>query len=459
MAEKFDLVVVGGGPGGYPAAIRAAQLGLNVALVEADKLGGECTNYGCIPTKAMIKAAEAVTAAALLPFIKGRPDYDFKDLMEWVTDFSKRISQGVEYLLKGYGVELVRGRARIEAPGFLSVDGDRLRYEKLVVSVGTSPAFPRGLEPDGSVVHDNRSILGLRRKPGSMLIIGGGYIGVEYAAAMARLGVEVHLVEALDRILPLMDKDFSRIVERHLKKLGVKIYTGTIVEEMKRGEASIAATLKGGNSIEADIALVATGRRPNTAGLGLERIGVRLNGKGYITVNDGMETSAPGVYAAGDVAGPPLLAHKAFLQAVVAAERAAGDESAAYDAKAVPQVVYTEPEIASTGFTLEEARKQGIDAEEKRLPLGSLARVSMEGCSDCFAKIVYERSSKAVLGFHIAAPHASEIIAAATLAIEMGATLEDIALTIHPHPTVSEALKEAAELALERPIHFLLKRK
>ncbi len=459
MPEKFDLVVVGGGPGGYPAAIRAAQLGLNVALVEADKLGGECTNYGCIPTKAMIKAADAITAASLLPFVKGRPDYDFEGLMEWVNGFSRRISQGVEYLLKGYGVEVVRGKARVEAPGVLSVDGDKLRFEKLIVSVGTSPAFPRGLEPDGVVVHDNRSILGLRRKPGSMLVVGGGYIGVEYAAAMARLGVEVHLVEALDRILPVMDRDFSRVVERHLKRLGVKIYTGTVVEELVRRESSAVARIRGGPQLEVDVVLVATGRRPNTQGLGLERLGVKLDEKGYIVVNEGMETSSPGVYAAGDVAGPPLLAHKAFLQAVVAAERAAGDESAAYDAKAVPQVVYTEPEVASTGLTLEEARRQGIDAEEKRLPLGSLARVSMEGCSDCFAKIVYERSSKAVLGFHVAAPHASEIIAAATLAIEMGATLEDVALTIHPHPTVSEAFKEAAELALERPIHFLLRRR
>jgi len=458
LAERFDLVVVGGGPGGYPAAVRASQLGLNVALVEADRLGGECTNYGCIPTKALIRAASGLSAA-LLPFVRGSLDYDFQGLMEWVNGFAARVSQGVEYLLKGYGVEVFRGRARVEAPGVLSVDGDTIRFDRLVVSVGTSPSFPPGLEPDGLVVHDNRSILGLKRKPGSMLIVGGGYIGVEYAAAMARLGVEVHLVEALDRLLPLMDRDFSRIVERHLKRMGVKVYTGTIVEELARREASARARLKGGAELEVDTVLVATGRRPNTRGIGLERLGVQLDERGYIRVNEGMETSAPGVYAAGDAAGPPLLAHKAFLQAVVAAERAAGDDSAAYDPKAVPQVVYTEPEIASTGLTLEEAKRLGLDAEEKRLPLGSLARVSMEGCSDCFAKIVYERSSKALLGFHVAAPHASEIIAAATIAVEMGATLEDIALTIHPHPTVSEALKEAAELALERPIHFLLSRR
>jgi len=458
VAEKYDLVVLGGGPGGYPAAVRAAQLGLNVALVEADKLGGECTNYGCIPTKALIRAAEALHAASL-PFIRGGVSADFGELMEWVKGFSSRISGGVEFLLKGYGVQVYRGHGSIHAPGVLSVDGEMVRFEKLIVATGTSPAEIPGLEPDGEIVHDNRSILGLKRKPSRMLIVGGGYIGVEYAAAMAKLGVEVHIVELLDRLLPGMDRDFGRIVERHLKKLGVKVYTRTRVEGLERREAYAVARLSGNKSVEADTVLVAVGRRPNTSGIGLEKLGVILDDKGYVKVNERMEArGAPGVYAAGDVTGPPLLAHKAFLQAVVAAESASGDRSAAYDPRGVPSVVFTDPEIASVGLTLEEARRLGLKAAERRLPLGGLARASLEGCGDCFAKIVYDEDSKALLGFHIAAPNASEIIAAAALAIEMGATLEDVALTIHPHPTVSEALKEAAELALGRPIHFLLKR-
>jgi len=462
LAEKFDLVVIGGGPGGYPAAVRASQLGLNVALVEAAGLGGECTNYGCIPTKALLHPTHALWLLRQTGVARD-VDVDFERLMEFARSMASRVSGGVETLLKGYGVEVVRGRARVAGRGVVEVEGyGELGYSKLVVAVGTEPSRLPGMEPDGQVVHDNRSILGLRRKPGRMLIVGGGYIGVEFATVMARLGVEVHLVEVMDRLLPGMDRDFSRVVERHLRRLGAKIYTSSRVEALERREgyarASIAAP-KGRVEVEADTVLVAVGRRPSTRGLGLERLGVELDDKGYIRVTSGMETSAPGVYASGDVTGPPLLAHKAFAQAVVAAERAAGDRSSAYDPKAVPAVVYTEPELASAGMTLEEARRAGFDAVEQRYPLGAMARVSIEGCSGCFVKVVYERGSGALLGVHMAAPNASEVIAEAALAIELGATLEDLALTIHPHPSASEALREAAEMALERPIHYILRRR
>jgi dihydrolipoamide dehydrogenase len=459
LPEKFDLVVIGGGPGGYPAAVRASQLGLNVALVEADRLGGECTNYGCIPTKAMLYPTQAAWA---LRRLGGRADIGFDRVLSFAREMAERVSGGVETLLRGYGVEVVKGRARVKGRGVLEVEGyGELRFDKLIVATGTKPSHLPGLEPDGEVVHDNRTILGLKGKPGRMLIVGGGYIGVEYATVMARLGVEVHLVEVMDRLLPAMDRDFSRVVERHLRALGVKVYLSSRVEGVERREGYVKASVsgpKGRVEVEADTVLVAVGRRPNTAGLGLERLGVELDERGYVRVNSGMETSARGVYASGDVAGPPLLAHKAFLQAVVAAERAAGDHSAAYDPRAVPAVVYTEPELASAGMTLEEARKAGFDAEEKRYPLAAMPRVSMEGCRDCFIKVVYERGTGAILGVHVAAPHASEIIAEAVLAMEMGATLEDLALTIHPHPTVSEALREVAEFALERPIHYVIRR-
>ncbi|MCE4615587.1 MAG: dihydrolipoyl dehydrogenase [Aeropyrum sp.] len=458
--EKFDLVVIGGGPGGYPAAVRASQLGLNVALVEADSLGGECTNYGCIPTKALLYPSGLAASLARLEFAKGYVEIDFEGLMDWVSGVVESVSGGVSSLLKGYGVEVLRGRARISAPGVVEVEGvGSIGYEKLIVATGTSPARIPGLEPDGDVVHDNRSILRLRRKPGRMLIVGGGYIGVEYATVMSRLGVEVTVVELMERLLPTMMRDFSRVVERRLRSEGVRILTGRKVESLERREGYAKARISGVGEEEFDTVLVAVGRKPNSRGLGLEGLGVKTDSHGYIVVNEGMETTSPGVYASGDVSGPPLLAHKAFLQGVVAAERAAGDSTAAYDARAVPAVVYTDPELATTGLTLDEAKKMGVDAAETRLPLAALARVALEGCRECFAKIVYERSTGAVLGFHVAAPHASEIIAEATLAIEMGATVEDLASTIHPHPSVSESVKEVAELALEKPIHYILKRR
>ncbi len=458
--EKFDLVVIGGGPGGYPAAVRASQLGLNVALVEADSLGGECTNYGCIPTKALLYPSGLAASLARLEFAKGHVEIDFEGLMDWVSGVVESVSGGVSSLLKGYGVEVLRGRARISAPGVVEVEGvGSIGYEKLIVATGTSPARIPGLEPDGDVVHDNRSILRLRRKPGRMLIVGGGYIGVEYATVMSRLGVEVTVVELMERLLPTMMRDFSRVVERRLRSEGVRILTGRKVESLERREGYAKARISGVGEEEFDTVLVAVGRKPNSRGLGLEGLGVKTDSHGYIVVNEGMETTSPGVYASGDVSGPPLLAHKAFLQGVVAAERAAGDSTAAYDARAVPAVVYTDPELATTGLTLDEAKKMGVDAAETRLPLAALARVALEGCRECFAKIVYERSTGAVLGFHVAAPHASEIIAEATLAIEMGATVEDLASTIHPHPSVSESVKEVAELALEKPIHYILKRR
>ncbi|MEB3774603.1 MAG: FAD-dependent oxidoreductase, partial [Desulfurococcales archaeon] len=324
--------------------------------------------------------------------------------------------------------------------------------------LGTSPASLPGIRVDGDTVHDNRTILGLRRKPASILIIGGGYIGVEYANIMAKHGVEVFLVEMLPRLLPGMDEDFSRIVTRRLKRRGVKVYTETKVEEVTVGEGGVKARLSGSRVIEAEKVLVAVGRRPNTRDVGLEREGVKLDDKGYIVVDEEMKTVNPRIYASGDVTGPPLLAHKAFLQGIVAGTNAAGG-SIVYEPRAIPSVVYTDPELASVGMTLEEARSRGLDAVEKKYPLGGLAMANILGSTDGFVKLVIDNDSGSLLGVHIAAPHAGEIIAELALALEFGGTVEDLALTIHPHPSISEAVKEAAELALGRPIHYLLRRR
>jgi len=362
LAEKYDVVVVGGGPGGYPAAIRASQLGLNTALVEEDSLGGECTNYGCIPTKAMLKPVEHIAHALRYPFASGSITVDYASYMEWVRDIVSSVSSGVGMLLKGYGVDVYRGRGVLESSTRVRLGDDTILWaDKIIIATGTSPATLPGVSVDGIVVHDNRSILGLRRKPGSMMIVGGGYIGVEYANIMSKLGVEVYMVEMMPRLLPGMDRDLARVAERRLKKGGVKLHLNTVLKELNVGESSAVAILSNGSRIEVDTVLIAVGRKPNTRGIGLESTGVMVDSRGFVRVDDRMNTSNPRIYASGDITGPPLLAHKAFLQAVIAGENAAGVESY-YQPRAVPSIIYTEPELASTGYTLEEARKQGYNA-------------------------------------------------------------------------------------------------
>ncbi len=457
--ENYDVIVIGGGPGGYPAAIRSSQLGLRVALVEQGRLGGECVNYGCIPTKSMVKPVETLWSLSRMGFIKLSFEVDFESYMNWVNSVSSKVSEGVAGLLRGYSVDVYDAKARLSEGGLVELsDGRVLKASKIVVSTGTDPAALPNIEFDGALIHNNRTILGLRKKPSRIIIVGAGYIGVEFANVMAKVGVEVHLVEALDRVLPMMEEDFSKLLSRRLSRLGVKIYTSTRIEEVDRRDSYVKARLSNGVELEANHMLVAVGRKPNTRGIGLEKAGVELDERGYVKVDESMKTSNPSIYAAGDSTGPPLLAHKAFAQAIVAAEAIAGLKSF-YDPKAIPSIVFADPEIVSVGLTEAEAKKAGYNVGVTKLPLGGLARAVIEDSLDSFIKIVYEDSSKTILGIHIAGPHASELAGEAALAIEMGATLEDLSSTIHPHPTISEALQEVAELALRKPKHFILRRK
>jgi len=451
--RRYDLVVIGGGPGGYPAAVHAAQMGLRVALVEARALGGECTNYGCIPTKALRRIALAAYIASSV----GRVEFEYKKLIREAMMVVDKIRAGIEQLLEGYDIDIIRARARLRPGGIVEAGNLVLEAEKMVLAPGTEPWSPPGLEPDGRQVHDNRSFLSLEGLPQRLLIVGGGPIGVEYADIMARLGVEVYLVELMPRLLPGMDRDLSLTAKRWLTSLGVKVYTSTRITRLERGKNKVEAVLESGGRIETDAVLVATGRQPSTRGMGLEEAGVELDEKGYIKVDDYMATSAPGVYAAGDAAGPPLLAHKAIAQSIVAGVNAAGGK-AIYKPKAVPMVVYMEPELAQAGYTLEEARKAGLDAAETRIRLGGIASAVMEGAEAGLVKIVYEERSHRVLGVVVTAPRASEFIAEAALAVEKGVTLEELASVVHPHPSVSEVLQEVAEAALGRPTHYMTRR-
>lgn len=449
---------MGGGPGGYPAAIRASQLGMKVALIEMNKLGGECTNYGCIPTKALIRPANVLWAVKKLGFIRGNVELSFEEYMEWVNTVVRKISGGIDTLLKSYGVDLYRGVASIRDGETIYVENiGELKAKKMLLATGTDPADLPVVRVDGEVIHNNRTIISLKKKPSSILIVGGGYIGVEFASVFAKIGVKVTVVEVMQSLLPGMDPDVSRAAERILRNLGVKIYTETTVKSLsvKGGEAFVE--LSGGDTFSVEKILVAVGRKPKLIP-GAEKLGVELDEKGYIRVDRSMKTSLPNIYASGDITGPPLLAHRAFAQSLVAAENIAG-RSAAFDPKAIPSVIFTDPEIAFVGIGENDARKQGYKAKSVKLPLGGVARAAIEDVEEGFAKIVFDEETKEILGFYVVAPRASEIISEAVLAIEMGAALEDLSLTIHPHPTISEVLEEISELALGRPKHFFIRKR
>lgn len=453
IMKKYDVLVVGGGPGGYPAAIRASQNGAKVAIIERDRFGGECTNYGCIPTKALLKGAKIASDLAKYPFVVGDTEIDYRELVKWVRKVSNRSSRGIEYLLKGYGVDIYKGEAIFKDIRNVTVNGEELYGDKIILAMGSKPVDIPGFAVDGEYIHNNRSILDISELPNSIAIIGAGYIGVEYATIFSELGVDVYLIELLDRVLPLMDKDFSMLMDRLLKKRDVKIYTSVKAEEWVGNGESVMVKLSNGVKLEVDIVLIAVGRKPNSRDL--DKLGVKLDNEGFVIVDEMNKTSIDGVYAVGDLAGKPMLAHKAFLEGVIAGENASGGEMYRVS-KYIPSVVYTEPELVSVGFTYDEAKEAGYDVKEVIYPIGGLAKAYIEGVSEGFVKLIVDGEGL-IYGIHMAAPNASELAGEATYLLETRASLEDLSLTVHPHPTVSEALREAAEYSLGKPYHYLLK--
>lgn len=455
--RNYDLIVLGGGPGGYPAAIRASQLGMNVALIEGDALGGECTNYGCIPTKALMYLLNLVDNVKKLP-VKSDVKLDFKEISEWLRNVVMKVRSGIEYLLKGYGVDIIKGWARFTGKRTLEVMGlGELRFKKAIIAVGTHPKSLKEFPFDKRVVIDNRSFFMLNKIPSSMTVIGGGPVGIEFATILSKLGCKVHLVEEAPRLLTEFDKDIARGITRSLKKLGVILHINTKIKKTEINSEGVKILFINGESIECEKVLVAIGRKPNTEDLGLEKAKVIIDEEGFVIVDHSMRTSNPHIYASGDVTGPPFLAHKAFYQGVVAAEAAAGLKSK-YDPKAVPNIVFSDPEVVSVGLSEDEARDLGFNVKTSRLPISALARGIMEG-EEGFVKIVSDDEEGTILGIHMIGPRATELSAEMALVVEMGLTAEDLVLTLHPHPTFAEAIKEAAELHLGRPIHILLKRK
>ena len=464
MATKtFDAVVVGAGPGGYVAAIRLAQLGKKTALVEKEALGGVCINWGCIPSKALIAAANLVDdmrSASDRGILVEPPRVDLARLRQFKNDVVKKLTGGIGLLEKGNGVEVLKGTATFLGPNAIEVDGGgektRVEAQAFLVATGARPIEIPGFE-FGKDVWSAKEAVDLPEIPGKLVVIGGGVIGLELGTVYAKLGSKVTVVEALPTILSGIDPDAVRVVEKNLRQRGVDVHLNAKARGMERRGTALAVKIEVDGKeqvLAADKVLVAVGFRPNTSGIGLEAAGVKLDPRGYVGVNERYQTSVPSIYAFGDLTGPPFLAHKASKEAEIAAEVVAGKKSER-DWAAMPAAIFTDPEVASAGLSEEEARRQGLDPLVGKFAFGALGRALAIQHSEGFVKVVADRESKLLLGVTIVGPEASDLIAEATVALEMGAYLEDVALTIHAHPTLPEALMEACKAALGEAIHRL----
>jgi dihydrolipoamide dehydrogenase len=458
MAETLrpDAVVIGAGVGGYPCAIKLAQLGKKTLLVERDRIGGTCLNWGCIPSKAIIQAAdfyERTKKAAGEMGIEGTAQsrLDMRKLQAWKNKVVERLTGGIAQLLKGNKVEILEGRARFLGKGTaLEVDGQRIEPRAVVIATGARPVEIPGIPIDERRVLSAKGALDLAEVPATLVVVGGGAIGLELGTAYAKLGSKVTVVEMLDTVLFGVEPELVRWVVRKLNALGVEILTGAKVTGLDKNGVRV-----GERTIEAEKILVSIGFKPNSEGLGLEDLGVARDGRGHIAVNERMETNVPGIYAIGDVTGAPYLAHRATKMGIVAAEAIAGKKTA-FDARAVPAGIFTDPEIGTVGLTEEQARKKGLSVKVGKFPFSALGKAQIHDYpAPGVVKIVADAGSGLVLGVHICGHGANDLLGEAALGIEMGATLEDVALTIHAHPTLPEAIMEAAEAAIGKPIHAL----
>jgi dihydrolipoamide dehydrogenase len=466
MATKtFDAVVVGGGPGGYVAAIRLAQLGKKTALVEKESLGGVCLNWGCIPSKALIAAAnlvEEIRTAGERGIVVEAPRVDVAKLREFKNEVVKKMVGGVGFLEKGNGVEVVKGTATFVAPNAVEVsagDGQKTRLEApaLVVATGARPIEIPGFAFDGKDVWSAREAVDLPEIPKRLVCIGAGVIGAELGTVYAKLGSQVTFLEALPQILTGIDPEAVRFVQKGFRRRGVTVHVNAKAKglERKGGALVVHAEVDGKPlDVECDKILLGVGFRPNSEGIGLDKLGVKLDAKGHVAVNEQFRTSVPSIYAIGDLIGPPYLAHKAFKEAEIAAEAIAGMKSAK-DWVALPGAIFTDPEIGTVGMSEEEARKAGYDPIVGKFALGANGRAVAIDHAEGFVKVVGDRTSKLLLGATFCGAEASDLVAEAALALEMGAYLEDVALTIHAHPTLSEAFHEACKSALGESIHAL----
>ena len=466
MADSnFDIVVIGAGPGGYVAAIRAAQLGYNTACVEEGNLGGVCLNIGCIPTKALLESAAMITHlghAKDFGVTVGEIRTDLAQAVKRSRQVSDRLVKGIGFLFKKNKVTHLQGRGRLAGKGKVEVKGkdgktQTVTAKHVIIATGSRPRDLPFLKIDHDRVWDSTDAMMAQQPPKSLAIVGAGAIGCEFADVYAAFGTQVTIIEVVDRILPLEDKDCSAVVEKSYRKRGMTILTGTKVETAEIGKDGVKLTVKTPKGetqvIEAERVLSAIGRAPLVEDIGLEEAGVKLE-RGFIAIDRQMKTNVEGIYAIGDVAGPPLLAHKGSHEGVQCVEAIHGDAHAGIDYGNIPNCTYCHPEVASVGLTEEQAREKGYDIEVGTFPWTANGRALTAGETDGFVKIIRDKQYSEVLGAHIVGPHATELIAEFVVGRHLETTAEEMDRAIHPHPTLSEAIAEAALASLGHALHI-----
>jgi dihydrolipoamide dehydrogenase len=463
MAEKYKLVVIGAGPGGYVAAIRAAQLGIKTAILEREYFGGVCLNWGCIPSKTLLHVTELkrhVEEAKRIGLITEKVSIDLNLLRKHKETTVKRLTGGVKMLLDKAGVKSFVGSARFISPTKIEVSSDNskteIESEYFIIATGAHPMQLPMLKQDGKAIIGARESIDIPNVPGEMLVVGAGPIGVELATVYQTLGSKVTIVEILNTVLPFLDSDISQVTERALKKQGLTILLSSKVIKSEITGGKVKVTIETGGKTEErtfDSVLVAAGMIPNTADMGLDKVGVKLDAKGFVTVDSRMRSNVANIFAIGDVAGGALLAHKASHEGMVAAEAIAGSGASA-DWKGVPYAVFCDPEVAGVGLTEKEATQKGMKVRIGKFPYQGVGKAVATLATDGFAKVISDADTDAILGIHVVGPHAGDIVFTGTALLELDCTAEDLGHLMAIHPTLSEALMEAGLAAHKKAIHI-----
>ena len=463
--KEFDVVVIGAGPGGYVAAIRASQLGLKTAIIEKQWLGGVCLNVGCVPSKSLLHNAEIAytlrTGAKEYGFSFENLELDYSAAFQRSRQISSRLTKGVNFLMKKNKIEVIEGTAKLAGAGKIKVEltaggQEEVQAKDIILATGAHATVIPGMEPDGEKILDFSQAIMQEKLPKSAIVIGGGAIGVEFATVWSGYGVDVSIVEMLPHILPNEDEEAANELVKAFKKRGVKAYGGTKVKSITKTENGTSVLVegeKGEETLEAEITLVAVGFRPNSKGIGLEKAGVEVDQRGFVVIDDRMATTAPGVWAIGDLTGKLLLAHAASAMGVIAAENIAGREERKLDYRMIPRAVFSDPQVASFGYTEAQAKEAGFAVKTGRFNFMANGKALGLGAGTGFAKVVIDEKYGELLGATLVGPEVSELLPELVLAQANELTAEEISRSVHIHPTLSEAILEAAEAALGHGIH------